>query len=131
MHIYKVRELIEENKKNNIKNLIHVIRGQQVMLDNDLANLYGYEVKQLNQQVKRNLKRFPKDFMFQLTSIEIIYLRSQKATTNINSKSRSNPYVFTEQGIYVLATVLKGDIAIEQSICIFKKVSKKLFMIAI
>lgn len=103
-----------------IKNCVYVIRGQQVMLDHDLAEIYGYEVKNLNRQVKRNSNRFPEDFMFQLTEEELDYLRCQFVTANINSKSRSLPYVFTEQGIYMLATVLKGDLAEQQSIFIMR-----------
>lgn len=90
----------------NIQNRVYFIRGQQVMLDTDLAIIYGYEVKKLNQQVKRNIERFPEDFMFQLNESELIYLRSQNVTANISSKSRTLPYAFTEQGIYMLATVL-------------------------
>lgn len=116
----------EENKElltidtNTVQNLVYTIRGQQVMLDNDLAALYGYEVKRLNEQVRRNIKRFPEDFMFQLTKNETDVLRSQFATANINTKSRSYPYVFTEQGIYMLATVLRGDLAEKQSIHIMR-----------
>ena len=90
----------------DINNLVYIIRGQQVMLDSDLAEIYGYEVKNLNRQVKRNIDRFPEDFMFQLTEEEVNNLRCQNVTANISSKSRTNPYVFTEQGIYILATVL-------------------------
>lgn len=90
------------------------------MLDSDLAMLYGYEVKNLNRQVKNNIERFPNDFMFQLTKDELNYLRCKKCTANINPKSRSLPYAFTEQGIYMLATVLKGEIAEQQSIFIMR-----------
>lgn len=81
----------------NICNRVYIIRGQQVMLDYDLADIYGYEVKRLNAQVKNNLSRFPEDFMFQLTKQELEYLRSNFSTANINSKSRALPHVFTEQ----------------------------------
>lgn len=107
-----------------IKNMIYTIRGQQVMLDSDLAMLYGYTVKRLNEQVKRNIERFPKDFMFQLTLEEIREIsRSQNATLKKNGKGTNvkyAPYVFTEQGIYMLATVLKGEVAISQSIMIIR-----------
>ena len=83
----------------DIKRRIFIIRGRQVMLDKDLAELYGYEVKNLNRQVKRNIRRFPKDFMFQLTQNEMEILRCQNVTANI--KSRTLPYAFTEQGIYI------------------------------
>lgn len=103
-----------------LQNKVYMIRGQQVMLDTDLAVIYGYEVKKLNQQVKRNIERFPDDFMFQLNENELNYLRSHFVTANINSKSRAKPYVFTEQGIYMLATVLRGELAEQQSIFIMR-----------
>ena len=83
----------------NIESLIKVIRGQQVMLDHDLATLYGVETKRLNEQVKRNIKRFPEDFMFQLTKDEC--LRSQFATLNEGRGQHLKymPYVFTENGV--------------------------------
>ena len=109
-----------------VQNLIYTIRGRQVMLDSDLAELYGYEVKRLNEQVKRNINRFPEDFMFQLTEEEIPErLKSQFATLNENGNRRGLhikklPYVFTEQGIYMLATVLRGELAEQQSIYIMR-----------
>ena len=103
-----------------IKKRVYTIRGQQVMLDSDLAEIYGYEVKNLNRQVKRNAERFPEDFMFQITEAERDNLRCQNVTANINTKSRSLPYAFTEQGIYMLATVLRGDLANQQSIFIMR-----------
>ncbi len=111
----------------HICNRVYIIRGQQVMLDYDLAEVYGYEVKNLNQQVKRNIARFPEDFMFQLTKDEIPedFLKSQIATLNENGNKRGLhikklPYAFTEQGIYMLATVLRGDLAEQQSIFIMR-----------
>ena len=111
----------------NICNRVYVIRGQQVMLDYDLAEVYGYEVKRLNEQVKRNITRFPEDFMFQLTKDEIpeSFLKSQIATLNENGNRRGLhikklPFAFTEQGIYMLATVLRGDLAEQQSIFIMR-----------
>lgn len=110
-------EVLGLNTVDNIINSIYIIRGQQVMLDSDLAKIYGYEVKRLNEQVKRNIKRFPEDFMFQLVESEIPdSLKSQFATLNINENKRGMhikkmPYVFTEQGIYMLATILKGELA--------------------
>ena len=112
---------------NDIGQLIYTIRGKQVMLDHDLAALYGYEVRALNQQVKRNIGRFPDDFMFQLTKDEVEIVKSQIVTTlgsNLFSGQeggrRKLPYAFTEQGIYMLATVLKGEIADQQSIFIMR-----------
>ena len=111
----------------NICNRVYVIRGQQVMLDYDLAEIYGYEVKRLSEQVKRNIARFPEDFMFQLTKDEIPadFLKSHFATLNENGNKRGLhikklPYVFTEQGIYMLATVLHGELAEQQSIFIMR-----------
>ena len=104
----------------NICNRVYFIRGQQVMLDYDLAEIYGYEVKRLNAQVKNNISRFPEDFMFQLTKQEVEYLRSNFSTANINPKSRALPHAFTEQGIYMLATVLRGELAEQQSIFIMR-----------
>jgi hypothetical protein len=93
-----------------IEKRIFVIRGRQVMLDEDLADLYGVETKRLVQQVKRNLKRFPVDFMFQLTSAEAEALRSQIATSNDGRGGRRYaPYVFTEQGVAMLSGVLRSD----------------------
>ena len=91
---------------------IFIIRGIQVMIDKDLAELYQVETKRLNEQVKRNIERFDRDFMFQLSDDEFEKLRSQNATTNFNM-IRNNPYVFTEQGVYMLATVLKSGVAVE------------------
>ena len=111
----------------NIENLIHVIRGKQVMLDVDLARLYGVETKRLNEQVKRNIERFPEDFMFQLTREEAESSRSQFATLNEDGElSRSQfatlngrghnikhlPYAFTENGVAMLSTVLRSQQAI-------------------
>ena len=111
----------------NICNRVYSIRGQQVMLDDDLAELYGYEVKALNQQVKRNIDRFPEDFMFQLKKEEIPedFLKSQIVTLNESGNKRGlhikkMPYAFTEQGIYMLATVLRGKLAEQQSIFIMR-----------
>lgn len=110
----------------DIKDKVYWIRGQQVMLDADLANFYGYEVKRLNEQVKRNIRRFPEDFRFKLDENEIPKcLKSQFATLNTNENKRGMhikkmPYAFTEQGIYMLATVLKGELAEQQSIFIMR-----------
>ena len=103
-----------------IESLIKVIRGQQVMLDRDLATLYGVEVKRLNEQVKRNIKRFPKDCMFQLTKEEC--LRSQFATLNEGRGQHLKymPYVFTENGVAMLSSVLRSDTAIEVNIRIMR-----------
>lgn len=101
--------------ENDLKNKIYMIRGVQVMLDSDLAEIYGYETKRFNEQVKNNIERFDEDFRFQLTQDEVDVLRSKFSTTNISTMSRSLPYAFTEQGIYMLMTVLKGELATKQS----------------
>lgn len=117
---------MEENKqlldKTDIQSKVYTIRGQQVMLDCDLAEIYGYEVKKLNQQVKRNISRFPEDFMFQLTTGELEMIsRSQNVTLKERGKNiKYNPHAFTEQGIYMLATVLRGELAERQSIFIMR-----------
>ena len=121
----KSKEIISLDA-NEIKNRIFTIRGKQVMLDSDLAELYGYEVKKLNQQVKRNVERFPEDFMFQLNKDEVPdSLKSQIVTLNERGNKRGLhlkklPYAFTEQGIYMLSTVLRGELAVKQSIYIMR-----------
>ncbi|OFZ83068.1 MAG: hypothetical protein A2583_12670 [Bdellovibrionales bacterium RIFOXYD1_FULL_53_11] len=104
-----------------LKNLIYVFRGHPVMLDKDLAPLYGVETKVLNQAVKRNLERFPSDFMFQLTQDEELSLRSQIVTSNMGrggKRYRSN--AFTELGIAMLSSVLKSGQAIQTNIRIMR-----------
>ena len=147
------------HSENDLQSRIYTIRGLPVMLDFDLAEIYGYEVKRLNEQVKRNISRFPDDFMFQLTKYEVEILKSQIATSRehailksqIVTSSENNdlvksqfvtspekeilmsqnatsswggvrklPYAFTEQGIYMLATVLRGELAEQQSIFIMR-----------
>ncbi len=99
----------------DIKSMIYTIRGQQVMLDSDLAEIYGYETKKFNRQIKNNIDRFEgDDFMFRLTKEEFDNLRCKNCTSSWGG-SRYLPYAFTEQGIYMLMTVLKGDLAIKQS----------------
>ena len=138
---------IKSNDGINIESLIRVIRGQQVMLDSDLAMLYGVETKRLNEQVKRNLNRFPEDFMFQLTHDEAVSLRSQIVTLNEEKNSlrsqiatineegvilksqiatsswggtRKLPYAFTRNGIAMLSSVLRSDTAVEVNIRIMR-----------
>ena len=122
-----MEEKTELMTMDNVCNRVYVIRGQQVMLDYDLAEIYGYEVKRLNEQVKRNINRFPEDFMFQLTKDEMVLVKSQFATSPNNNffegqdgGRRKLPYAFTEQGIYMLATVLRGELAEQQSIFIMR-----------
>ena len=122
--------MAEDKKKDEIavieineefmKQKLYEFRGCKVLLDADLAEVYGYELKAFNQQVKRNIERFQNYMMFQLSDNEVEYLRSQFVTANISSKSRSNPCVFTEQGVYMLMTVLKGELAVRQSIALVR-----------
>ncbi|HGC9115457.1 TPA: ORF6N domain-containing protein [Streptococcus agalactiae] len=118
--------MAEQNKEivvineDTIKNKIYYIRNQKVMLDFELAEIYGYSTKRFNEQVKRNNEKFDDDFMFQLTDEEVSELsRSQNATLNKGtgrgSNIKYNPYAFTEQGIYMLMTVLRGELAVRQS----------------
>lgn len=100
----------------DIKSLIYVVRGQQVMLDSDLAMLYQVETKVFNQAVSRNIERFPENFRFQLTKEEFEALRSQIVTSNGRGGRRYRPYMFTEQGIAMLSGVLRSDVAIQVSI---------------
>lgn len=103
-----------------IEDLIHVIRGQQVMLDSDLARLYGVETKRLKEQVRRNINRFPEDFMFELTKDDC--LRSQIATLNTERGRHIKymPFAFTEQGVAMLSSVLRSDTAVEVNIRIMR-----------
>jgi len=103
----------------NIISKIHSIRDQKVMLDFDLAEIYGVQTKVLNQAVKRNIARFPEDFMFQLNKEEIENLRSQFVTSSWGG-SRYMPYAFTEQGVAMLASVLKSETAIQVNIGIVR-----------
>ena len=106
--------------ENNIENKIFVIRNQRVMIDSDLAKLYGVETKKLNQAVKRNIKRFPEDFMFQLTDEE-----QKELVTNCDhlkklKYSYQNAYAFTEHGVTMLASVLNSERAIEINVQIVR-----------
>lgn len=110
--------------ENTIKNLIYVIRGQQVMLDSDLAMLYQVETKALNRAVKRNIMRFPDDFCFQLSEVEFENLRCQIGTSSLEKDNyggrRYLPYAFTEQGISMLSAVLRSEIAVKVSVKIMR-----------
>lgn len=105
-----------------IASKIYFIRGQKVMLDSDLAELYGVETKVLNQAVKRNIERFPEDFMFQLNEEELENWRSQIVTSNPNAKMglRRAPYAFTEHGTLMLSSVLNSKQAIEMNLLIIR-----------
>ncbi len=114
----EVKSLSVEKVATNdeIKSLIYTIRGKQVMLDSDVAMLYNYETRRINEVVKRNKERFPIEFCFQLTNKEYNDLKSQIATSNTRGGKQKLPYVFTEKGIIMLSGLLKSKIAIEVSI---------------
>ncbi|MFY8037468.1 MAG: ORF6N domain-containing protein [Cyclobacteriaceae bacterium] len=102
-------------------NRIYRIRGKKEMLDRDLAEMYGVQTRRLNEQVKRNLRRFPSDFMFQLTEKELDDWKSQNATSNKEKMGlRKLPYAFTEQGVAMLSSVLNSDTAIDVNIQIIR-----------
>ncbi len=102
---------------------IYIIRGQKVMVDRDLAEMYGVEVKRLNQAVKRNISRFPDDFMFQLSQDEFKNLKSQFVTSSWGG-IRKLPYAFTEQGVAMLSSVLNSETAIQVNIQIIRLFTK-------
>ena len=132
------------NDIQTIQSMIYEIRGQRVMLDFDLAEMYGVETRRLNEQVKRNIERFPEDFMFQLTKGELEILRSQIATSNSSENQkgtnwtsqiatsnfvrmglRKPPYAFTENGVAMLSSVLRSPLAIQVNIGIQSKTKTK------
>jgi hypothetical protein len=104
-------------------NKIYFIRNEKIMLDRDLAELYGVETKRLNEQVKRNIDRFPEDFMFQLTEPEFENLKSQIATSSWGGR-RTLPYAFTEHGVLMLSSVINSDLAIKVNIQIMRVYTK-------
>ena len=112
--------IIELNNE-TIKSMIYEIRGQKVMLDFELAKIYGYETKNFNRQIRNNIERFDNEFRFQISKEEFSsILRCKKFTANNLSKTRTLPYSFTEQGIYMLMTILRGELAVRQSIVLIK-----------
>ena len=110
-----------------IETMIYVIRGQRVMLDSDLANLYGVETGALNRQVKRNIERFPKDFMFELNQQEFNEIRK---SSNSKGGRRSLPRVFTENGVAMLSGVINSDKAIKVNISIMRTFTKMRALLA-
>lgn len=107
-----------------IENMIYMIRGQKVMLDSDLANLYEVETSQLNRQVRRNILRFPEDFMFQLTPNEFREIQKIKNAIDQYGGQRKSPYVFTENGVAMLSSVLNSDKAVLINIAIIRIFTK-------
>ena len=119
----EVIEAIEVSEE-YLKDRLYVIRGKKVLLDADLAEIYGHTNKKFNEQVRNNIEKFDEDFMFVLTDEELIDLRTNFSSANISSKSRYNPRVFTEQGLYMLMTVLKGPLAVKQSKALIRTFKK-------
>lgn len=107
-----------------IEKMIYIVRGNKVMLDSDLAELYGIETKNLNKAVKRNITRFPEDFLYHLNSKELADLRFQNGTANWDFKRRFNPYVFTENGVAMLSSILNSERAINVNISIMRTFTK-------
>jgi len=103
-----------------IENLIYEIRGQKVMIDTDLAKMYDIDTKRLKEAVRRNINRFPKDFMFELDNQELASLRSQIATSNRRGGIRYSPFAFTEQGVAMLSSILNSERAIAINIAIMR-----------
>ena len=114
-----------DEKTVNLERMIYTLRGLKVMLDSDLAVLYSVQTRRLNEQVKRNLKRFPEDFMFQLTEEEFDLLKSLNLNFKIGSGGKQKiPYVFTENGVAMLSGVLNSDRAISVNIAIMRTFTK-------
>jgi hypothetical protein len=108
-----------------IKDMVYIIRGQKVMLDSDLAKLYGVETKSLNRQVRRNISRFPDDFMFQLSTVEYESLKCQIGTSKTGRGGKQKqPLVFSENGLAMLSGILNGERAIEVNIAIMRIFTK-------
>src|SRR4030066_1655813 len=110
-------------KIENLKELIIELRGQSVLLDSDVAELYGIETKRVNEAVKNNPDKFPQDYMFDLSEVEFAYLRSKISTAKF-SKTRVMPKVFTEKGLYMIATILRSKQATEATFAIIESFSK-------
>jgi hypothetical protein len=133
---FKLKASLMEDRKQSlvpherIENLIILVRGQKVMLDQDLATLYGVETRKLVQAVKRNIDRFPEDFMFQLTKDEFDLLRSQIVTSKQRGGRRYPPYAFSEQGVAMLSSVLNSKLAIHVNIEIMRAFVRLRKMIA-
>lgn len=120
--ISAVRRTTELNSEllSNVRDSIVIIRGLPVIADADVANLYGVETKRINEAVRNNPDKFPEDYMFVLSSEELSFLRSKFSSTKLSSKSRTLPKVFTEKGLYMLATILKSRSALNVTFAIIE-----------
>ena len=125
-------ELLMNRKRSlaKIESGIHFVRGQRVMLDSDLATVYGVTTSRLNEQLRRNIRRFPKDFAFQLNSSEFRDLMSQIATSSLHGGRRKLPWVFTEHGALMLASVLQSEVAVAASVRVVRAFVRLREMIA-
>ena len=112
----------------DVQNKIVQVRDQNVISDADIAKLYGVETKRINEAVRNNPDKFPEDYMFALTSEELRDLRTKISTTNISAKSRTMPKVFTEKGLYMLATILKSPIAVSVTFAIIETFAKTRYL---
>lgn len=117
--IVKVGASVVGLDTNQVQQMIHVVRGERVILDRDLAALYGVEVSQLNRQVQRNIERFPEDFMFRLTNQEFANLKCQNGTSSWGG-TRYMPHAFTEEGVAMLSGLLRSPVAIQVNIQIMR-----------
>ena len=104
----------------NVQSKVLTLRNQNVILDADVAALYGVETRRINEAVRNNPDKFPADYIFRLSNAEMISLRSKFSTANISSKSRTLPYAFTEKGLYMLATILKSKTAVNTTLAIIE-----------
>lgn len=104
----------------NVQSKVLTLRNQNVILDADVAALYGVETRRINEAVRNNPDKFPADYIFRLSNAEMISLRSKFSTANISSKSRTLPYAFTEKSLYMLATILKSKTAVNTTLAIIE-----------
>lgn len=120
--IMKKKELVIGNSpiRKNVKSKIVIIRNREVIIDADVAELYGVETRRINEAVRNNIEKFPDDYIFQLTKQETEFLRSKISTTNFSTKSRTLPHAFTEKGLYMLATILKSKMAVDTTFAIIE-----------
>ena len=120
----KDQQVLTTVSLDDVQNKIVLVRNQSVISDADIAKLYGVETKRINEAVRNNPDKFPEDYMFALTSEELQDLRTKISTTNISTKSRTMPKVFTEKGLYMLATILKSPIAVSVTFAIIETFTK-------
>src|SRR5437764_3440757 len=130
MILLAMNESSAPSQLDNVESAIYLIRGQRVMLDSDLAEIYGTSTMRLNEQFRRNRKRFPKDFAFQLTREDFTNLISQNAISSSHGGRRKLPWVFTEHGAIMLANVLNSPIAVQASVRVVRAFVSRCALIA-